>query len=83
MTTLDFNSVEKDKYKCGSNPAKDRIESVQAAILNYGVEPKFLFKVDDVLYKKNTPKVIRCLEEVAKIVSAQYPLVRFMYIIIL
>lgn len=68
LTTLDFNSVEKDKYKQkGDNPAKDRIEKVQKAILNYGVEPKYLFKVDDVLYRRNTPKVIRTLEEVAKI----------------
>ena len=70
MTTLDFNSVERDKYKqAGRDPAKERIENVQKAILNYGVDPKYLFKLEDVLEKKNTPKVVRCLEEVAKIVS--------------
>ena len=70
MTTLDFNSVERDKYKQkGRDPAKERIENVQKAILNYGVDPKYLFKLEDVLEKKNTPKVVRCLEEVAKIVS--------------
>ena len=70
MTTLDFNSVEKGIYKqAGRDAAKERIENVRKAILNYGVDPKYLFKLEDVLDKKNTPKVVRCLEEVAKIVS--------------
>ena len=70
MTTLDFNSVERDCFKqAGRDPAKDRIEKVQKAILNYGVDPKYLFRLDDVLHKENTAKVIRTLEEVAKIVS--------------
>ena len=70
MTTLDFNSVKRDKYhQAGRDAAKERIENVQKAILNYGVDPKYLFKLEDVLEKKNTPKVVRCLEEVAKIVS--------------
>ena len=70
MTTLNFNSVEKKMYKqAGRDPAKEKIEMVQKAILNYGVDPKYVFKLEDVLEKKNTPKVVRCLEEVAKIVS--------------
>ena len=70
MTTLDFNSVERDCFKqAGRDPARDRIEKVQKAILNYGVDPKYLFRLDDVLHKENTAKVIRTLEEVAKIVS--------------
>ena len=68
MTTLDFNSVEREKFKCGSNPIKDRIEGVRKSFLNYGVDPKYIFKLEDVQHKQNTPKVIRCLEEVAKIV---------------
>ena len=73
MTTLDFNSVEMDKYKQkGSDPARERIVHVIKAILSYGVHPKYVFKVDDVLLKTNTPKVIRCLEEVAKIVSIKF-----------
>jgi hypothetical protein len=32
------------------------------------VEPKYIFTVEDVLLKRNTPKVVRCLEEVAKLV---------------
>jgi len=67
MTTLDFNSVEREKFKCGSNPIKDRIEGVKKSFLNYGVDPKYIFKLEDVQHKQNTPKVIRCLEEVAKI----------------
>ena len=67
MTTLDFNSVERDKYKqAGRDPAKERIENVQKAILNYGVDPKYLFKLEDVLEKKNTPKVSKCIEMIWK-----------------
>ena len=73
MQTLDYNSVEVDKYKQkGSDPSKKRIESVIKAILSYGVHPKYVFKVEDVLLKTNTPKVVRCLEEVAKIVSIKF-----------
>jgi len=72
MTTLCFNSVERDKYgSAGHNPEEDRIKSLQAQILEYGVEPKYLFKLEDILHKKRTPKVIRCLEEVAKLSRAE------------
>ena len=70
MTTLDFNSVEKVKFKQnGVDRARARLESVLKAVVNYGVEPKYIFTVEDILKKKNTPKVIRCLEQIAKIVS--------------
>ena len=70
MTTLCFNSVERDKYgAAGCSPEEERIKSLQAQILDYGVDSKFMFKIDDILLKRNTPKVIRCLEEVAKLVS--------------
>ena len=73
MTTLCFNSVERDKYgSAGCNPEEDRIKEVQTQILAYGVEQKYMFKIDDILHKKNTPKVIRCLEEVAKLVSTSF-----------
>ena len=75
MTTLDFNSVKRDKFaekQAGRDAAKERIENVQKAILNYGVDPKYLFRLEDVLDKYNTPKVVRTLEEVAKIVSVMY-----------
>ena len=73
MTTLCFNSVERDKYgSAGCNPEEDRIKEVQTQILAYGVEQKYMFKIDDILHKKNTPKVIRCLEEVAKLVSTKF-----------
>ena len=32
------------------------------------IDEKFIFKVEDVTQKRNTPKVVRCLEEVAKLV---------------
>lgn len=35
----------------------------------YGVNEDILFHVDDLLYSNNTPKVARCLKEVAIIVS--------------
>lgn len=70
MTTLCFNSVENDPYgNAGSSPEEARIKQLQAQILFYGVDPKYIFQVDDILHKKNTPKVIRCLEEVAKLVK--------------
>ena len=73
MTTLCFNSVERDKYgSAGCNPEEDRIKEVQTQILAYGVEQKYMFKIDDILHKKNTPKVTRCLEEVAKLVSTKF-----------
>ena len=53
------------------SPEEERIKSLQAQILDYGVEQKYIFKMDDILKKKNTPKVIRCLEEVAKLVRSE------------
>ena len=69
MTTLCFNSVERDKFgSAGCSPEEERIKQLQAQILDYGVDAKFMFKMEDILWKRNTPKVIRCLEEVAKLV---------------
>ena len=48
-----------------------RIKDARTSIIDYGVDEKFVFKVEDVLHKRNTPKVVRCLEEVAKLVSKQ------------
>ncbi len=70
MTTLCFNSIENDPYgNAGSSPEETRIKQLRLQILDYGVDPKYVFQVDDVLHKRNTPKVIRCLEEVAKLVN--------------
>ena len=70
MTTLCFNSVENDPFSnLGCSPEEKRIQQLRTQILDYGVEQKYMFTVDDVFQKKNTPKVIRCLEEVAKLVK--------------
>ena len=70
MTTLCFNSIERDQWSSfGCSPEEQRVKDVRAQILHYGVDAKYLFKVEDVTKKMNTPKVVRCLEEVAKLVS--------------
>ena len=51
-----------------------RIKDARTSIINYGVDEKYVFKVEDVLHKRNTPKVVRCLEEVAKLVRKQIKL---------
>ena len=69
MTTLCFNSVENDPYSnMGCSPEEKRIQQLRAQILDYGVDAKYIFSVEDVLLKRNTPKVVRCLEEIAKLV---------------
>ena len=70
MTTLCFNSMERDQWGTfGCSPEEQRVKDVRQQILDYGVHEKFVFRVEDVLHKRNTPKVVRCLEEVAKLVS--------------
>merc|ERR1712062_600780 len=68
MTTLCFNSVERDRWSSfGCSPDEQRVKDVRTQILDYGVKEKYLFRLEDVTKKLNTPKVIRCLEEVAKL----------------
>ena len=72
MTTLDFNSVPSDPFSMisgGSNTERLRIQTLIESMTNYGVPQKFLFKVEDLLDKYNIPKVVRCLEEVEKLVN--------------
>ena len=52
----------------GCSPDEQRVKDVRTQILDYGVKEKYLFRLEDVTKKLNTPKVIRCLEEVAKLV---------------
>lgn len=69
MTTLCFNSVENDPYITrGQSVEEQRAQQIIQQILDYGVDAKYVFKPDDLIKKTNTPKVIRCLEEVAKLV---------------
>ena len=71
-TTLCFNSIERDQWSSfGCSPEDQKVKDVRNQILHYGVDQKYLFRLEDVTKKMNTPKVVRCLEEVAKLVSIQ------------
>ena len=73
MTTLCFNSIERDQWSSfGCSPEEQKVKDVRNQILHYGVDQKYLFRLEDVTKKMNTPKVVRCLEEVAKLVSIQF-----------
>merc|ERR1711936_72807 len=70
ITTLDFNSISRDPWAMcngGSSSEDLRVENLIEGFKNYGVQPKFLFTVQDLLDKYNIPKVVRCLEEVEKL----------------
>jgi hypothetical protein len=69
LTTLSFNSVPNDPFtnKGGNNPEINRIKIVIQTIENYGVNQKYIFKLEDLYEKKNIPKVVRCLEEIEKL----------------
>merc|ERR1712062_348096 len=68
MTTLCFNSCERDRWSSfGCSPDEQRVKDVRTQILDYGVKEKYLFRLEYVTKKLYTPKVIRCLEEVAKL----------------
>jgi hypothetical protein len=45
-----------------------RIRQCIEQLRGYGVDDKFIFKLEDVLDKKRPQKVVRCLEEVSKLV---------------
>ena len=71
LTTLDFNSVPSDPYSNlgGLNPEITRIKTLIEAIENYGVDKKYIFTVEDLFEKKHIPRVVRCLEEIEKLVQ--------------
>ena len=71
MTTISFNSVpSSDPYSIvGPNPAIDRIKTVIDSIKTYGVDSKYIFSVDDLHEAKHIPLVVRCLEEIEKMVQ--------------
>lgn len=73
MTTLSFNSVPSDPFSNtgGLAPEVTRINNLIQTIENYGVDKKFLFKVEDLYEKKNVPKVVRCLEEIEKLAKEE------------
>ena len=53
----------------GLNPEVTRIKTLIEAIENYGVERKYIFSVEDLFEKKHIPRVVRCLEEIEKLVG--------------
>ena len=62
--------MERDQWGTfGCSPEEQRVKDVRQQILDYGVHEKYVFRVEDVTLKRNTPKVVRCLEEVAKLVN--------------
>jgi hypothetical protein len=71
MTTLSFNSVPSDPF--GGSGVVTRIKTLIETIENYGVDKKFLFTVEDLYEAKHIPKVVRCLEEIEKLVSLAKP----------
>ena len=65
--------MERDQWGTfGCSPEEQRVKDVRQQILDYGVHEKYVFRVEDVTLKRNTPKVVRCLEEVAKLVNMIY-----------
>ena len=70
MTTLSFNSVPSDPYsnQGGLNPEITRIKTLIETMGNYGVDKKYLFSAEDLYEAKNIPRVVRCLEEIEKLV---------------
>ena len=68
---MDFNSVPSDPFTNlgGLNPEVTRIKTLIEAIENYGVDKKYLFTVEDLFEKKHIPRVVRCLEEIEKLVK--------------
>ena len=72
--------MERDQWGTfGCSPEEQRVKDVRQQILDYGVHEKFVFRVEDVLHKRNTPKVVRCLEEVAKLVSTVTQIETFLF----
>ena len=51
------------------NPDVDRLKTAIQSMQNYGVPPMFLFSVEDLYEVKHIPRVVRCLEELEKLVS--------------
>ena len=54
----------------GNDAEISRIKTLISAIGNYGVDKKYLFAVEDLHQAKHIPKVVRCLEEIEKLVTS-------------
>ena len=53
---------------------KERVSILIDQLKKFGVEEKLLFTVEDLLEKKNIPKVARCLATCVDLVSVNYKL---------
>ena len=51
---------------------KERVSILIDQLKKFGVEEKLLFTVEDLLEKKNIPKVARCLATCVDLVSVNY-----------
>ena len=54
----------------GNDVEISRIKTLISAIGNYGVDKKYLFAFEDLHQAKHIPKVVRCLEEIEKLVTS-------------
>lgn len=70
MTSIVFNSVPLEEISCdwGSNPALHRIKSLIREIRRYGVTD--VFAVEDLLERRNIPKVTKCLAQLSKLAAS-------------
>ena len=74
MTTISpFDVPPSDPFAPVSpNPDIDRLKTVIQSMQNYGVPPAYLFSVEDLYEVKHIPRVVRCLEELEKLVSFNF-----------
>jgi len=70
MTSIVFNSVPLEEISCdwGSNPSLSRVRSLIREIKRYGVSD--VFEVEDLLERRNIPKVTKCLAQLSKLAAS-------------
>lgn len=70
MTSIVFNSVPLEEICCdwGSNPSLSRVRSLIREIKRYGVSE--VFEVEDLLERRNIPKVTKCLAQLSKLAAS-------------
>jgi hypothetical protein len=70
MTSIVFNSVPLEEIGCdwGSNPGISRIRALIREIKRYGVTETF--EVEDLLERRNIPKVTKCLAQLSKLAAS-------------
>jgi len=70
MTSIVFNSVPLEEIGCdwGANPGVSRIRALIREIKRYGVTESF--EVEDLLERRNIPKVTKCLAQLSKLAAS-------------